>query len=50
MRCDALRCAAQTVLAMLSAAVVWARVVLVLSSVFAAGFVSSTPLLWWSGH
>lgn len=49
-RSDALCGAARAVLAGLCAAVVWARVVFVLLGVFAAGFVSSTPLLWWSGH
>lgn len=42
--------AARTALTAACEVLFWARVVVVLVGVCVAGLVSSTPLLWWSGH
>lgn len=49
-RTSALGGAARTALTAACEVAFWARVVIVLVGVFVAGLVSSTPLLWWSGH
>lgn len=42
--------AARTALTAACEVVLWARVTVLLVGMFVAGLVSSTPLLWWSGH